>query len=895
MTTKKPKKSRRQEQQPKQQQAALPQVLPRVLPKAPSAGQVLSSTVHIPVVEWKEMLEKAIFCKEQFYMIVMDGCGQCKMMLIKSYNMHRPKDLTNFRAADRTATFDPKDEFELYHEVLEVVLSEYHSVGGKFSDQYAAILECRGGTEKLLPPPMPKGPIAVIQDAFLTLKAALPIEESEDREEKEEEEQEPLVEGYRDSPEVEMLLCRGLRPEETTKEISVMGRRASEEEVQPYMVELHYSQKQWHERMKDWMQDTFNKKSEMVADARDGCAALERPAPMACGPPGHLMTSFSDGSMLSGSERIPREIEVATDDSSNDGSKSTQHLLPRDNIWIPEYDVVFGVSRESNASTKATEIFKRRVLTFFVTKTNIRESQVQVMKLMLKEEIEDEETFDSKTTPDATFWMKLADCTDDEAKKDRSTEAKWLKKEDGDFLGPFVRAPETFIYKAVVEWIKAYDGSESGSRDPEPCMTKSFATAAQGDDNTVEEVPHVSAIEAKVPHAAPQTQQKGPNLFQLTGPIETLDQKAKETCQDWVNDSETLLIKAAKKTLIDSFQQDFHSFLFLFQLQLKRIKGGYTAGGSHSVASGSPQGAGGDDCSWVSAEPSVQEADTRIADIEKACIDFMNRMGNNMVKRYQELSGEDDAAAAAAAAAVAAADEARDDDGTLEDDDDPSVGSEGRERGSNPPTPTRKHALKAAKAAKDRTTRHEDDDDPALLSKDDTTCGKTDDQSFDYSEASTPERFLRQLDERKGRPSRYRQPLRKSRTRSPPPRRGRSPRRHRDDSYSEEDRSVRSYRSRSYGRSFDDRTERTWRSRSLSYERSPSPEPSYVGGRTRNRRGYDYDSPQPTNSFTDDDDTYPTRETGPLDSVSLANSDLSLAQLTFDKPKAEAGWFGMGW
>ena len=175
--------------------------------------------------------------------------------------------------------------------------------------------------------------------------------------------------------------------------------------------------------------------------------------------------------------------------------------------------------------------------------------------------------------------------------------------------------------------------------------SRSFATAEQDQDETPLAA---STITSRVPPVLTSPSQKCPTLFQLTGPIETLDQKAKETCQDWVNDSETLLIKAAKKTLIDSFQQDFHSFLFLFQLQLKRIKGGYTAGGNQSVASGSPPP--GDECSWVSAEPSVKEADTRIADIEHACIDFMNKMGNNMVKRYQDLSGENEEDAAGATA-----------------------------------------------------------------------------------------------------------------------------------------------------------------------------------------------------------------------------------------------------
>jgi len=91
--------------------------------------------------------------------------------------------------------------------------------------------------------------------------------------------------------------------------------------------------------------------------------------------------------------------------------------------------------------------------------------------------------------------------------------------------------------------------------------------------------------------------------------------------------------------VVDAFQADFHSFLFLFQVQLKRmkrvdLKKTITTDDGASVTSVA------DDCSWVSAEPSVIEEDTRIRDIEKACVAFMNQMGNNMVRQYEELSGD---------------------------------------------------------------------------------------------------------------------------------------------------------------------------------------------------------------------------------------------------------------
>lgn len=837
--------------------------------------------------EFDGMIKSLVYCENIVHnLMAMKICFGSRMRQSRMPNWSLPKRLNEFRTADRISEKNGFTvEYEKSQEVLEMVLANNHSVANPFSKKYATIVECPDQVELFPLAPLPaKGLTEQIQDSVQDLVRTVtlqpPLEEP------------PLNRWVPvESRIVEIHLCEDgpMRSHRISKQVSVLSRFATVEEIRPYEVEFHISQKAWHERMVLWLRKRAESSS-LHYFSQCGAQSDQNGA-----------TSPLNSIDSMNSHYVPKEIEVL----------ETQKPKPRhvfkaapsmDSIWIPEYDVVLNIEN-TVASTVATRILKNRVVPYFGIKEELRPSQVHVMALMLQEELKDEEKFANEDLPMANFWMKIADC-EEKTKTKEQLETKWLRKDSGDFMGPFVHASDKAIQEAAVGWVKEFalkqlEKLSDESLDPAP--SSSPVPAA----NSRPSLPAPALTPPRSPQGTTGSQaltQVGnrfgsqPNspvsfnplfveeiaLFNMTGPIETLDQKAKEVCQGWVNDSETLLIKAAKKTLIDSFQTDFHSFLFLFQLQLKRIKAGYENGNAQSDAPSVISQA--DDRSWVSAEPSVKEEDDRVSNIEAACIAFMNQMGNDMVKHYDHLSSEKKTK-------KTVSEEKRDESEAVSERNVDEFMRNQTTKCSSLIHHSSVHSgsVQTNKSAAVLGCFEDKLADPGLVSKDVANLTEV---SIDLSTASTVQRFTKQI----GAPQ-SKNPEAHLPPKAPPNKR----RADEDFTYSDDEGS--STRS-DYEDSFDD----TYGSQSFepSLEDDDEEECDISrdccrhkacrghGWRRRCPHPYDYDSPISGSGSEEDDDTCPTVDAEALESVTVSPSELSLDENEYptDSP-VTAGWSGL--
>ena len=616
-----------------------------------TTSTALSTEVNNPLCGLTLLLEAA--CFDQM-MSCLFPCGR------PLTNQERRKVI--FAATDRSKSNKTYD-YDLAHDVLELVLSQNHCVGGRISDggRMSIVIEMPD-QRQLIPgrPPLPKGNLQQIQDSLRDLVNLLSLnptpipDEQRDRWEPAEQRTFELVLNH----------CGPIRSQQISNQVSVFVRRASLEEIVPYHVDFHLSQKAWHERMMIWMSQSSKTCKEKAATAQ--AVYIPRCTEIQEWQDYDDFRMVSDDSMVEAksNKQIPGEIAVksTSEETSNSAghneNESLESSTPQKNVWIPDFDVVLGA--QTKTTTTATKIFEERVLPVYSSKTHLRESHIKIIKLMLQEELRDEaKMIEDDTVPESTFWVKMSEVQEEpgnqEGKSSRNSDCKWLCLENGDFVGPFVVASNGALQRAVaagnnrdfqpdlqpslcggqIDPEPSFSALEAAptdrQRDPEPsfCALETSPTDEQ-EDPPIEDVRQALSKGSMSP-AKPA---EHPPLFNLTGPLQNLSEEAKQTCQEWVDNSDTLLIKAAKKTMIDAFQADFHSFLFLFQVQLNRIKGG-----DLRSSCGSKDGFA-DDCSWVSAEPSVQEEDTRVEDIEQACIAFMNHLGNSMVRHYARLAGD---------------------------------------------------------------------------------------------------------------------------------------------------------------------------------------------------------------------------------------------------------------
>ena len=573
---------------------------------------------------------------------------------------------SNGRGAEhRNYTYD----YDMPREVLELVLSQNHCIGDSISEEAGVIVEMPDQIQ-FIPgrPPLPKGSFQKMQDSVHDLVNLLSMNPTQipDRQKDRWDPAEQRA--------FELILshCGRVRSEQMSKQVSLFVRHATHEEVAPYHVDFHLSQKAWYERVAILMVQSTNAYQERAATGIEEYQKNDR------------VRMEAANAVSEQIEKKPIPEEIALKERRAEKKKHSSRVEPEEeavitstestpqkNVWIPDFDVVLGV--QTSITTVATQIFEDRVLPVYSSKMQLRESHIKIMKLMLEEELKDEANIvdDDIDMPESKFWVKMSEVEEDlqntECKASDNTESKWLRLENGDFVGPFVAASTASLQRAVDDW-RCRDSQskiDGGQRDPEPSFSMaetappadeepslggkqrdpepSFSaleaapTDEEQEDPPIEDIrPALSKGYAVTALSAKASDPSRPPLFNMDGPLDTLGEEARKLCQKWVDDSETLLVKAAKKSMIDTFQSDFHSFLFLFQVQMKRIKGGDLS----SKSCGSKEGIS-DDCSWVSAEPSVAEEDTRVEDIEKACTAFMNRMGNNMVTQYEKLAGVD--------------------------------------------------------------------------------------------------------------------------------------------------------------------------------------------------------------------------------------------------------------
>jgi len=615
------------------------------------------------------------FCDTTVFWI---GCSNILESFLSSMPCWRPLTIQErrkaiFLATDRTVmAFGQKEKnktaafaYDSPHEVLELVLPQNHCVGGRISRKYSVVVEIPD-REVFIPkrPKSPKSSFQLMVDSIndlidlLALNDKPCVPEDKDRWEK----AEPQA--------FEMVLSVGgnIKSENLTDQVSLFFRRATREEGLPHPVELHLSQKEWYERWMVWMTKNADKCKEKAKEAKFAqCSNIPKCdldfeiddtlLPMLDSDSADSILDFTNNKSKSGkNKKVPGEIALADSARKPKSKPPPPKPMPHRNVWIPDHDVVLGLdTKGQEAATSATRIFQERIIPVYSSKANLREEHINIMKLMLKEELKDEEEFrNQETLPESRFWVKVGDLEEEPRKesKTRPDSTKWLPLPSGDFLGPYFVAHDIDILKAVEAWAKT---------DPEPTLSTLFKCGEQPKEpesrsrSILESVPSdeerhkkdtrrksLAAENKSTPVATSLVNPTAvsitgpPLLLQMEGPMETLGEKAKQICKEWVEDSETLLIKAAKKTLIDAFQADFHSFLFLFQVQLRRLRGGDLSGKKNDGFSA----VGSDDNSWVSAEPSVEEKGTRVEDIERACVAFMNQMGNDMVKNYILLTGD---------------------------------------------------------------------------------------------------------------------------------------------------------------------------------------------------------------------------------------------------------------
>lgn len=111
-------------------------------------------------------------------------------------------------------------------------------------------------------------------------------------------------------------------------------------------------------------------------------------------------------------------------------------------------------------------------------------------------------------------------------------------------------------------------------------------------------------------------------VFQLSGSIHEAQENIRHICQAWVDDSDTMLIKVTRKCSVEMFQKDVKNLLPLIVQQLKLI-----------------QGITSPDSSWISLESNDNERIHHAKDLESAFIGFLNQLGNDMIRRYEQFYG----------------------------------------------------------------------------------------------------------------------------------------------------------------------------------------------------------------------------------------------------------------
>lgn len=577
------------------------------------------------------------------------------------------EDSSSSGASHRNSTYD----YDMPRDVLELVLSQNHCIGDSISKEAGVIVEMPDQIQ-FIPgrPPLPKGSFQMMQDSVQNLVNLLSLNPTQIPE-RQKDRWDPAEQRA-----FELILSHNgrVRSERMSHQVSLFVRHATPEEVAPYNVDFHISQKAWYERVVILMTESANAYHERTASGMQEYQKNDRVRTEAANVISEpkMKKPIPGEIALKGKRAEKKKKNSSRAAPENENVVTLAESTPQKNVWIPDFDVVLGVQK--SITTVATAIFEDRVLPVYSSKTQLRESHIKIMKLMLQEELRDEANIvdDDIDMPESKFWVKMSEMAEDpqstECKTSDNTESKWLRLGNGDFVGPFVVANTASLQHAVDEWRSknAELNSGEGQRDPEPSFSMaetappvdeqpsldgkqrdpepSFSaleaapTDEEQEDPPVEDIRPALSKGCVVTALSAAASDPRPLLFNMDGPLNTLGEEARKLCQKWVDDSETLLIKAAKKKMIDTFQSDFHSFLFLFQVQMKRIKGGDLS----SKSGGSNDGIA-DDCSWVSAEPSVAEEDTRVEDIEMACTAFMNRMGNNMVMQYEKLAGVDSA------------------------------------------------------------------------------------------------------------------------------------------------------------------------------------------------------------------------------------------------------------
>jgi len=454
------------------------------------------------------------------------------------------------------------------HEVLELVLSRNHCAGGPLSSSMAVVVEIPD-QEQFIDgrSPLPKTPLQTFLDGIqemINLLAVNPIR------------QVPIAEQDRwiqaEQHTIELLLnphCGRIQCEHVSRDISVFVRRASQDEIAPYAVDFHVSQKPWYQRMCIRLTQSTNSCLSAVSFS-SGLKEI-------------VSASYDDEDKIPGEIAVkdPRvapfketadafsEYESARESvRENVCETEVKNFTIHQSMWIQDLDVVLESELSSKSATVATTIFHERVLPVYAAKKNIRRSHLRIMKLMLQEELRDDaEMSDDEVVPESTFWIRLSELDDErleaeEYKSSQRSGGKWLRLDNGDFVGPYVVANDAIIQQALQDAClrlsdacASEDYDEFGPVDPEPSYSVHEDEAAIG---PVDPEPSCSALEVSPSDEQPgqceqtpetKSEAKSSLVFNLEGPLENLGGAAKQMCQDWVDDSETLLVKVAKKTM----------------------------------------------------------------------------------------------------------------------------------------------------------------------------------------------------------------------------------------------------------------------------------------------------------------------------------------------------------
>lgn len=592
--------------------------------------QELSTEVQSPLCGLRSWLQVFSFLHD--HITIGSLCTQ------SSYR----RSLDLFYDTDRTSK---KPDYDGLYEVLELVLSQNHSAGAFFSPKYSVVVEV--ADEEELRPPDEVYSTSIFRRLMENGKCFSKLMSSSN-DTSSEEDQRVQVEptGF------ELLLgCEQIASEQVSPKVSVFMRTANKEEVMPFEVKFHPKHQGYPEKIRNFLTKSIKTCNDGVQSANE----LRSKIPKCDIDEGMIPQIDSYESTMT---KIPDEIEIAVPKTKKVPEMRQEIVWPQEHqkdMWIPDCDVVLG-TRE--ITTKATGIFCTRVMPIYTFKEKLNVGNVSVMKHMLLQELKEELMLQRHHMAGPIFWVKVVDADENmdensnESEERIAHEIRWLRKDDGDFVGPFVKACDKVIRNKLNECKEeeredlsrsieqdppaneSVDQIESmrmsmSLRDPEPRETGDIIQSAVANNSIISATGAVSTEHKNNNAEKPDTFKP---FFALTGPIETLDEQARSTCQKWLDDSETLLVKVAKKCCIESFHADFQAFLSLFQLQLKRIKERKQSTDKFSGLR--------ENSSWVNWEPNVEEEDYRIASIENACILFLNQMGNDMVQHYAMLSKE---------------------------------------------------------------------------------------------------------------------------------------------------------------------------------------------------------------------------------------------------------------